>query len=83
MGVVGHHQGDARLLVDADEPLVDGRVVGQLVILELQIVAVLSEQRPHLQRRRLGPLVVPGQQLAGHLAGLAGRQGDKPLGVLA
>ena len=83
VGVVGHHQGDARLLVDADEPLVDGRVVGQLVILELQIVAVLSKQRPHLQRRRLGPLVVPGQQLAGHLAGLAGRQGDEPLGMLA
>ena len=83
VGVVGHHQGDARLLVDADEPLVDGGVVGQLVILQLQVVAVLPEQLPHLQGGGLGPLVVARQEQPGHLPGLAGRQGDQPPGVLA
>ena len=82
VGVVGHHQGDAGLLVDADKPLVDHRVVGQVVVLQLQVVAVLPEQLPHLQGGGLGPLVVARQDQPGHLPGLAGRQGDEPRRVL-
>ena len=36
-------------------------ILGQAVVLQLQIVAVLPEQLPHLQSHRLGLVVLPRQ----------------------
>ena len=49
VAVVGAHQGDARLQVDAEEGLVHHRLVPDAVVLELQVEPVLSEEALHLQ----------------------------------
>ena len=56
-------------------------LVRQAVALQLQIVAVLSEQPAHLQGVGLRPLVVPVEQPARDLPAQAGRQGNKSLAV--
>ena len=81
MGVVGGHQGDARLLVEGDQALEDLLLLGDAMVLQFQIVAVRAKQVPHGQGVGLGPGVVPGQQQPGELAGQAGGQGDDPLVV--
>ena len=72
VGVVGGHQGDPRLLVEAEQALEDGLLLGDAVVLDLQVVAVRPEEVPHLEGVGLGPLVVAPQQQPGHLAGQAG-----------
>ena len=81
VGVVGGHQGDARLLVEGDQALEDLLLLGDAMVLQFQIVAVRAKQVPHGQGVGLGPGVVPGQQQPGELAGQAGGQGDDPLVV--
>ena len=49
VAVVGTDQGDARLLVDAEEGLVHHRLVPDAVVLELQVEPVLPEEALHLQ----------------------------------
>ena len=82
VGVVGGHQGDPRLLVEAGQTAEDRRVLWEAVVLDLQVVAVLPEERPHLQGLPLGPLVVPRPQHPGDRPGQAGGQGDEALMVL-
>ena len=82
VAVVGADQGDARLLVEAQDALVDDRLVPDAVVLELQVEAVLPEDLPHLQGVPLGVLVGAVDELLGDLPGQAGGQGDEPPGVL-
>ncbi len=49
---------------------------------QLQVVAVLPEQLPHLQGHRLGLLILPRQQQPGQLPGQTGGAGDQAAGVL-
>ena len=82
VGVVGGHQGDARLLVQPDQPPVHLALDRDAVVLELQIVAVLPKQLPHLQGCLLRLLVVPRHQQLGDLSAQAGRAGDQAAAVL-
>ena len=81
MGVVGDHQGDARLPVEPQQPPGHLLLLRDAVVLELQVVAVLPEQLPHLQGMGLGPLVVPGKQQPGQPSRQAGGQGDEALAM--
>ena len=81
VGIVGGHQGDARLLVKFHQSLDHLFLLGDAVVLEFQVVVPLPEEVPHGLRVGLGPGVVPGQQQPGQLAGQAGRQGDEALVV--
>ena len=81
VAVVGTHQWDACLLVEAQQALVDHRLIADAVVLELQIEAILPKDVPHLQGEGLGALVVPVDQPLGDLPGQARGQGDQPLAV--
>ena len=72
MGVVGDHQGNTGLLMDADQSLIDGGVIGQIVILEFQVIAVLPEEGLHFQCGSLGPFIVSRQNTPGYLSRLTG-----------
>ena len=52
------------------------------MVLELQVVAVLPEQLPHLQGHRPGLLIVPRQQQPGELPAQTGGAGDQTAAVL-
>ena len=82
VGVVGGHQGDARLLVQPDQPPVHLALDRDAVVLELQIVAIRAEQFPHLQGNLFGLVIVPCSQQLGHLAPQAGGAGDQAAAVL-
>ena len=82
MGIVGGDQGDARLLMEAQQPPVHLPLDRDAVVLELQIVAVLPKQLPHLQGCLLRLLVVPRHQQLGDLSAQAGRAGDQAAAVL-
>ncbi len=81
VAVVGAHQGDARLLVQAQQALVDHGLTADAVVLELQIEAVRTEDVPQLQGPGLGGGVVAGGQPLGDLPGQTGGQGDEPPAV--
>ena len=83
VGVVGTHQRDTCLVVDAQQLPVHLRLVGDAVVLQLQIEAVLPEDVPHGQGIFLRPVIVAVQQPAGYLTGQTRRQGDQALRVLA
>ena len=83
VGIVGTHQRDARLAVDAQQLPVHLGLVGDAVVLQLQIEAVLPEDVPHGQGIFLRPVIVAVHQPAGYLSGQTRRQGDQPLGMLA
>ena len=82
VAVVGTHQRDAGLLMDAQQSLVDHGLVPDAVVLELQIEPVLPEELPHLQGVGLGILVLSVHQPFGDLPRQTGGQGDKPPAVL-
>ena len=58
VGVVGGHQGDASLPVDAQDAVQHHLLRFDAVVLDLQIVVVLPHQLRHLQGVLLRPLVV-------------------------
>ena len=82
VGVVGDHQGDAGLPVEAEDALGRLPLGGDAVVLELQVVAPRPEDLLHLQGVGLGPLVVAPQEEPGHRPRQTGREGDEPLRVL-
>ena len=82
VGVVGAHQGDARLFVDAGQARDNGGVVLQPVVLELQVVIPPAEEGVHLHRVGLGPLVVAVSDAAGQLPGEAGGEAHQALVAL-
>ena len=83
VGVVGADQRDARLLMDAEQIPVHQRLLGDTVILQLQIEVILPEDLLHGQGVLLSPVVVAVYQSLGDLPGQTGRQGDEALAVLA
>ena len=81
VGIVGAHQRDAGLIVHPQQGTVDGGLVRDAVILQLQIEIVLSQNVLQLQRIGLGPIVVAIQNAAWNLTGKARGQTDQPLAV--
>ena len=58
VGVVGGHQGDAGLLVDAEDAVQHHLLLLDAVVLDFQVVVPLPHQLRHLQGVLLRPLVV-------------------------
>ena len=81
VGVVGGHQGNPRLSVEAENPGVHRLLLVDAVVLNLQVVAVLPKDVPHLQGVGQRPLVVPRHEPPGNFPAQAGRQGDEALTV--
>ena len=83
VGVVGADQGNARLLVQAQQAPVHRGLLGNAVVLKLQIEIATSQNVLHGQGIFLGPLIVAADQAAGNFTGQARRQADEALGVPA
>ena len=81
VGVVGDHHGQACLLVDAQDALVHHPLVGDAVILELQIEVVLPEDLRELQGIGLGVVILPVTQSPRDLSRQAGAEGNKSSAV--
>ena len=79
VGVVGADQGNARLLVQAQQAPVHRDLLGNAVILKLQIEVALAQNVLHGQGIFLGPVIVAVYQAAGNFSGQAGGQADKAL----
>ena len=79
MGVVGADQGNTCLLVQAQQAPVHRGLVGDAVILKLQIEVALAQNVLHGQGIFLGPVIVAVYQAAGNFSGQAGGQADKAL----
>ena len=79
VGVVGADQGNARLLVQAQQAPVHRGLLGNAVILKLQIEVALAQNVLHGQGIFLGPVIVAADQAAGNFSGQAGGQADKAL----
>ena len=83
VGIVGAHQRDAGLIVHPQQGTVDGGLVRDAVILQLQIEIVLPQNVLQFQRIGLGPIVVAVQNAARDLTGKTRGQADQPLAVSA
>ena len=83
VGIVGAHQRDAGLIVHPQQGTVDGGLVRDAVILQLQIEIVLPQNVLQFQRVGLGPIVVAIQNAARDLTGKTRGQADQPLAVSA
>ena len=81
--VVRHNERQTRLLVQAQNALVDDRLLADAVILQLQVEMVRTEDLSERQRVFLRALIAAAAEPARDLAGKAGRQGDQPFAVLA
>ena len=79
VGVVGADQGNARLLVQAQQAPIHRGLLGNAVILKLQIEVALAQNVLHGQGIFLGPVIVAADQAAGNFTGQARRQADKAL----
>ena len=79
VGVVGADQGNARLLVQAQQAPVHRGLLGNAVVLQLQIEVVPAQDLLHGQGVFLGPLIVAADQAAGNFSGQAGGKADKAL----
>ena len=79
VGVIGADQGNARLLVQAQQAPVHRGLLGDAVVLKLQIEIVPAQNVLHGQGIFLGPLIVAADQAAGNFTGQARRQADKTL----
>ena len=82
VGIVGADQRQARLLVEAQQVLVHLCLLGDAMVLQLQIEAVGAEDLRHLQRVGLGIFILAVAQALGDLARKARRQGNKAAAVL-
>ena len=80
VAVVGGHQGQARLLGQLHEPVVDDLLLFEAVGLQLQVEAVREDVHvlPGHHERLVEGAVAQG---VGHLALQAGREADDPLAV--
>ena len=65
--------------MEPQQPCIDRGVIGQSMVLKLQIIASPAKEGIHLQSVGLGPLIVPVSQPAGHLPRQTGRKADKAL----
>ena len=79
VGVIGADQGNARLLVQAQQAPVHRGLLGNAVVLQLQIEVVPAQDLLHSQGVFPGPLIVAADQAAGNFTGQARRQADKAL----
>ena len=79
VGVIGADQGNARLLVQAQQAPVHRGLLGNAVVLQLQIEVVPAQDLLHGQGVFPGPLIVAADQAAGNFTGQAGGQADKAL----
>ena len=80
--VVRHGEGDAGLAAQADQA-VGGRVLlGDAVVLDLEIEVLLAEERAQVERARPRSLEVAADDRLRDLAGQTAREADQPLGVL-
>ena len=81
--VVRGHQRDARLPGDAStSSRFTTRLLGDAVVLQLEVEAVRAEELAVVQRARLrASAVLPVEDGRGDVAGQAGAQGDEPLVV--
>ena len=82
VGVVGADHGDARLLVDAQNPTVHLHLVRDAVVLEFQVEPVRPEEVRHLQGVGLGVFILPVTETPGNLPRQARREGDESSAVL-
>ena len=82
MQVVGHDQGQVDLRGQAQELLVEARLLGQAVVLQLEEEVVLAEDVAVLAGDRAGQLPVLDLERLGHLAAEAGAEADEALAVL-
>ncbi|HEX6208056.1 MAG TPA: hypothetical protein VF058_06810, partial [Actinomycetota bacterium] len=79
--VVRGHERDAEAARDLDEGGRDLRLVGQPVVLELDVERALPEDVAVGGGGLLGLLPLIGQEVPAHLGGEAAREPDQPLGV--
>lgn len=79
VGVVGADQGNARLLVQAQQAPVHRGLLGDAVVLKLQIEIAPAQDLLHGQGIFPGPVIVAADQAAGNFTGQAGGQADKAL----
>ena len=77
VGIVGADHGDARLLVDAQDPPVHLPLVRNAMVLELQVEAVRAEEFRHLQGVGLGVFVFAVAQPPGDLPCQARGEGNE------
>ena len=81
VGVVGADQRDTRLVVHPQQGAVNNGLVGNAVILQLQIEVALPQNVPHFQRVGLGPVVIAVDDATGDLTGQTGAETDQTLAV--
>jgi hypothetical protein len=79
VGVVGGHQRDAQVPGQADQERVDRSLLGETVLLQLDIEGPRAEQVPERCRRLPGLGFLTGHQHPADLAGQAPREADQPL----
>ena len=80
--VVRHGEGDAGLAAQADQA-VGGRVLlGDAVVLDLEIEVLIAKERAQVERARARGLKVAADDGLRDLAGQTAREADQPLGVL-
>ena len=79
--VVGHDQRQARLRCQAQELLVEPALLGQAVVLELEVEAVLAEDVAILAGQLAGELPVVRLERLRDLAAEARAQADEPRAV--
>ena len=82
VGVVGSHQGDAGLPVQLQKTAVDGLLLGDAVVLQLQIIISPAEQRVIAQGGLLCSGIIAVHQQALHLPRQTGGQAHQAPGVL-
>ncbi len=82
VGVVGGNQRDAGLFMEGQQAGVDSLLLGDAVILQLQIIVAPTEQLVVLQGDGLCTVVIAVHEQVLHLARQTGRQADQALGML-
>ena len=80
--VIGQGQGDARLFAQADEPPGRLGLLGDAVVLDLQIEVLFPEKPPQIQRPGLRGLVIAVDQRLRDLARETAGEANEPLRVL-
>ena len=83
VGVVGADQGDTRLLMYFQQTAVDLRLLGNTVVLKLQIEIIPAEYFLHLQGIFLGTVIVAVEDALGDFSGQARRESNETLGMCA
>ena len=82
MGIVGDHQRQARFSCQTLNPLIDGPLLVNAVILQLKEEVSLAKNFRQFQGIVFGPFIVLLQKALGDCAAKAGGQGNQPLVML-